>query len=80
MLIYLKTKGASAERFLKTEILVKSIVENGGFQENAGNEGKLGTIMNQVNAKNKRFLLLTKIGIIVLYLCTFIAYFIVIIS
>ena len=80
MLIYLKTKGASAEGFLKTEILVKSIVENGGFQENAGNEGKLGTIMNQVNAKNKRFLLLTKVGIIVLYLCTFIAYFIVIIS
>lgn len=80
MLIYLKTKSASAERFLKTEILVKSIVENGGFQDNAGNEGKLGTIMNQVNVKNKRFLLLTQIGIIVLYLCTFIAYFIVIIS
>ena len=36
--------------------------------------------MDQVKAKNKRFLLFTKIGILVLYLCTFIAYFIVIIS
>lgn len=31
MLIYLKTTGVSAERFLKTEILVQAIVENGGF-------------------------------------------------
>jgi hypothetical protein len=79
MLIYLKTTGAQSERFLKTEILVQSIVENGGFQENTNND-KLTLIMEQVKTKNKRFLLFTKIGILVLYLCTFIAYFIVIIS
>jgi len=32
MLIYLKTTGAQSERFLKTEILVNTIIENGGFQ------------------------------------------------
>ena len=79
LLIYLKTTGTQSERFLKTEILVQSIIENGGFQKNPSND-KLTLIMDQVKAKNKRFLLFTKIGILVLYLCTFIAYFIVIIS
>jgi hypothetical protein len=83
MLIYLKTTGAggvSSERFLKTEILVQSIVDNGGFDPSVATNDKLSTIMEQVIAKNKRFLLLTKIGIIILYLCTFIAYLVVIIS
>jgi hypothetical protein len=45
MLIYLKTTGAQSERFLKTEILVNTIIENGGFQQNSTND-KLTLIMD----------------------------------
>jgi hypothetical protein len=36
--------------------------------------------MEQVNTKNKRFLLFTKIALIVMYLLTFVAYLVVIIT
>ena len=79
MLIHLKTTGTQSERFIKTEILVNTIIENGGFQKNSTDD-KLSLIMDQVKTKNRRFLLFTKIGILILYLGSFIAYFIVIIS
>ena len=93
-LIYLKTESVSAsshvedqsrvltaskERFIKLDLLVESLVEKTAFSGEKTPE-KLAEVIRLTEEKNKKLFIYTKIFATFLYLGTFLAYFLVIIS
>ena len=85
-LTYLKTESFSSEtktkeRFIKLDILVDNIIENKCFDGPAQiTKEKLVQVMTMTEEKNRRYFLITKIALILAYLLTFVAYFVVIIT
>jgi hypothetical protein len=93
-LVYLKTESTSSshvaaeqgqftsskERFIKLDILVQAIAENGAFNPGQATPEKLAQVVKLTEEKNKQFLIISKAVALICYLCTFIAYFIVIIK
>jgi hypothetical protein len=93
-LIYLKTESVSAsshiedqsrvltaskERFIKLDLLVESLVEKTAFNGESSPE-KLAEVIRLTEEKNKKFFIFTKIIATFLYIGTFVAYFLVIIT
>lgn len=85
-LTYLKTESFSnetktKERFIKLDILVDNIIENKCFDGPAQiTKEKLVQVMTMTEEKNRRYFLITKIALILAYILTFVAYFVVIIT
>ncbi|TNV87378.1 hypothetical protein FGO68_gene13525 [Halteria grandinella] len=87
-LTYLKTGGSTTtvsdkERFIKLDILVKSVVQMGSFSMSDNDlqqqKLKLKTVLQEAQQQNKRFFTFTKVIAAILYLLTFAAYIAVII-
>jgi len=84
-LTYLKTAGgADNERFLKLDLLVKTIVDKKSFTTDMGpralaqQKAKLKEVMDEARAQNQRYFRTVKLASIIAYFCIFVAYIVVI--
>jgi hypothetical protein len=70
---------ASKERFIKLDLLVESLVEKAAFDSQSSPE-KLAEVIKLTEERNKKFFIFTKFFATLLYIGTFLAYFLVIMT
>ena len=73
--------GVQNEKYVKVDILVDTFVEQEVFREDGQDEQfKLSRVLESTKLKNVSFLKHLKLVMLVAYICSFVAYFIIIIT
>jgi hypothetical protein len=74
-------EGVQNEKYVKLDILVDTFVEQAAFREDGQDDQvKLSKVLESTKLKNVSYLKHLKLVMLVAYLCSFVAYFIIIIT